>query len=161
MDILEYAKKMEKDGEAFYRSLGKKTKEKGLKNILNELADAEVRHYNLLVEMEKDGNTAGDKTKILTTAKNIFSSIPKDKIDPNFSFPQIDIYKKALDIEKQSREFYEQKAQETDKQNQKELFLKIAEEEKQHYFLIENMLEFMQRPYRWIEFAEWNHLDEY
>jgi rubrerythrin len=161
MEIFEFAKKMEKDGEHYYRSLAKKAEEKGLMGILNELADAEVKHFNFLVEMEKGENSKAAETEILAKAKNIFSNIQKDKIDPNFSFPQIDIYKKALDIEKQSREFYEQKAKETDQQNHKDLFMKIAAEEKKHYFLIENMIEFMKRPYNWIEFAEWNHLDEY
>lgn len=44
---------------------------------------------------------------------------------------------------------------------QKNLLLKLAEEEKKHMFLLENLVEFIPRPETWIENAEFNHLVEY
>ena len=44
---------------------------------------------------------------------------------------------------------------------QKKLLLKLAEEEKKHMFLLENLVEFVSRPETWIENAEFNHLVEY
>jgi rubrerythrin len=45
--------------------------------------------------------------------------------------------------------------------SQKGLFLQIAEEEKKHYWILENILNFISRPQNWLENAEWYHLDEY
>lgn len=44
MNIFEFAMQMEKDGEAFYREIAKKTKNSGLQKIFNTLADEEVVH---------------------------------------------------------------------------------------------------------------------
>ena len=46
MNVFEFAMKMEKDGEAFYREIAKKTNNAGLQKIFNTLADEEVVHYN-------------------------------------------------------------------------------------------------------------------
>lgn len=69
--------------------------------------------------------------------------------------------KKAQDIEKKSRDFYLDKCTIVELQYQKELFLKLAEEEKKHYFLLDNIIEFVSRPETWLENAEFCHLEEY
>ena len=68
---------------------------------------------------------------------------------------------KAQDIEKKSRDFYTEKANEVKQEYQKDIFLKLAEEEKKHYFLLENIIDFISRPETWLENAEFNHLEEY
>lgn len=161
MTVFEFAKKMEKDGEQYYRTLSLQCKEKGLQKILNELADAEVNHYKVILEMEQEKNPLISETVLMTNAKNIFATIGKNRINPESSFPDIDLYKRAQDIEIKSQNFYEQKAEESGNPLHKELFLKIAEQERQHYIIMENMIEFLFRPYSWLENAEWYHLDEY
>ncbi len=42
MDIYDYAIQMEKDGETYYRELGRKSKAEGLQFIFTILADEEV-----------------------------------------------------------------------------------------------------------------------
>ena len=74
---------------------------------------------------------------------------------------QIDAYKKARDIEKKSRDFYLEKAGELSDPTQKELCLKIAEEEQKHYLILDNIIEFISHPDTWLENAEWRHIDEY
>ena len=161
MNIFEFAKKMEKDGEAYYSRLAGYADSNGLRNILEMLSDAERKHYNVLLEMEKGASPVVQETNILDNAKNVFESMDRNFFGPDTPLPQIEAYKKALSIEKVSREFYEQKAGEAGDQSPKAVFLKIAEEEKQHFFLMEEMLKFMQRPYRWLENAEWSHFEEY
>ena len=69
--------------------------------------------------------------------------------------------KKAQDIEKESREFYLQKADEVQDHCQKGIFRKLAEEENKHYFLLDNIIEFVSRPEQWLENAEFHHLEDY
>ena len=45
MNVFDFAMKMEKDGEAFYREIAGKTKNPGLKSIFTTLADEEMEHY--------------------------------------------------------------------------------------------------------------------
>ena len=160
MNIFEYAMQMEKDGENYYRELAQKTNNKGIKTILTMLADEEVKHYNA-VEQMMTTNPQMAETTILTDAKNVFEQIKKGQGAFDIDVGQIQLYKKAQDIEEKSRDFYLEKANRVEKEYQKELFLKLAGEEKKHYFLLENIINFVSRPETWLENAEFFHLEEY
>ncbi|MFO7866613.1 MAG: ferritin family protein [Candidatus Aminicenantes bacterium] len=159
MNILEYAMKMEKDGEDLYREMARSTGDPGLKKILTMLADDEVKHYKIFEGMRKMAEPKMMETRVLSDARNIFTNM--DPAGASDETGHIDMYKKALDIEKKSREFYEDKAKETGSPEEKDLFLKIADEEKKHYFLLENLIQFVNRPQQWLEDAEFNHLEDY
>jgi rubrerythrin len=160
MDIFEYAMQMELDGEAYYRQLVKKVDNNGLKTILTMLADEELKHYNAIDKI-RIGQSQMATTTILTDAKNIFVQLKNTGEEFDVEISQIELYKKAQDIEEKSRDFYLEKANEVDLDYQKELFLKLAEEEKKHYFLLENIIEFVSRTQYWLENAEFCHLEEY
>ncbi len=160
MNIFEYAMQMEKDGENYYRQLVQKTTSKGIKTILTMLADEEVKHYNALVKIQAQKPQMAETT-ILTDARNVFEQMKEGNEKFNIDVNQIELYKEAQKIEERSINFYLEKADEVTEEYQKELFLKLAEEEKKHYFLLENIIEFVSRPQTWLENAEWHHLDEY
>ena len=160
VDILKYAMQMEKDGEEYYRQLVQQTENKGLKSILTMLADEEVKHYKI-IEKIKTERPQPAPAKILARAKNIFAKIKKSDEGLNFGSGQIKLYKKAQDIEKRSEQFYREKANKVAEEYQKELFMVLAEEENKHYFLLENIIQFVSRPQTWVENAEFHHLDEY
>jgi len=58
-------------------------------------------------------------------------------------------------------DYYAEKAEEVESESQKEMLLAIAEEEKRHYFLLDNIIEFVARPDTWLENAEFGKLAEY
>lgn len=160
MDIFKYAMQMEKDGESFYREIAKKTSDKGLKKIVTMLADEEVKHYQA-IERIKQNNYQMTETTVLDDAKNIFIEM-KDRpqrFEPGQE--QIGLYTEAQEIEKKSQQFYQDKAGQTNNDDQKKLFEKLAREEEKHYFLLENIIDFVSRPKQWLENAEWYHLEEY
>ena len=160
MNIFEYAMQMERDGENYYHQLAQQTANIGLKTILTMLADEETKHYNAIEKM-KTADPQMAETKILTDAKNIFVQIKESNEKFGFDIGQTELYKKAQDIEKKSRVFYLEKANEVEEEYQKEIFLRLAEEEKKHFFLLENIIEFVSRPEHWLEDAEFFHLEEY
>jgi rubrerythrin len=160
MDVFEYAMQMEKDGEEFYRQLAQQANNKGLSTILTMLADDEVKHYNAIKTMQTEKPDMPETT-VLTGAKNIFVQMKDSAKHFDLDIKQIDLYKKAQDIEQKSQDFYLQKADEVTDKAQKDVFLKLADEEKKHYFLLENLIEFVSRPERWLENAEFFHLEEY
>jgi rubrerythrin len=73
----------------------------------------------------------------------------------------VDAYIKARDIEKKSQEFYQQKAEELDDPEQQKICLQIAKEEGQHYIILDNLIELLQRPATWVEDAEWRNMEDY
>jgi rubrerythrin len=161
MDILEYAMKMEKDGEQYYRRAAEKVNNKGIKTILSMLADEEVKHYNALARIQAQQPTEMAGTVILADAKNVFEQMNESDEKLDVDAGQTELYKEAQRIEEKSRDFYLEKAEEVSEEQQKELFLRLAEEEKKHYFLLENIIEFVSRPEHWLENAEFCHLEEY
>jgi len=160
MTIFEYALQMEKDGETYYRKLVQQTTNKGIQTILTMLADEEVKHYNAIKKMQTSIPEM-EETTILTDAKNIFVQIKESGECFDFDVGESELYKKARDIEQASRKFYLEKTNEVEPGRQKELFLQLAEEEKKHYFLLENIIEFISRPQHWLEDAEFYHLEEF
>ena len=159
-NIFEYAMQMEKDGEDYYRQLAQKAGNKGMKTILTMLADEEVKHYNTLEKIQTQ-KTQIAESEILTDAKNVFVQIKESGDSFNFDINEVELYKKALDIEKKSRDFYTEKANELTEEYQKELFLNLADEEQKHYVLMDNIIEFVSQPEQWLENAEFFHLEEY
>lgn len=161
MEIFEYAMQMEKDGENFYRKASEESPNRGVKTILTMLADEEVRHYNVIEKMKSAEPPQLADSTILTDAKNVFAQLKESGEKFTSQTNQIKLYQKALDIEKQSRDFYTEKAGEVSDKSPKELFLRLAREEQKHYVLVENIIDFVSRPDTWLENAEFYHLDEY
>ena len=159
MDIYDYAMQMEKDGENFYRELSSKTKNAGLKTILVMLADAEVKHYRLFHNMKENESIAVADTPILNDVKNIFIQM-KEKKQFDVDAAQIELYKRAQGIERKTRDFYLEQADKA-APPQKGAFLKIADEEKRHYLILENIINFVKQPDIWLENPEWYHMEEY
>ena len=140
MDIFEFAMKMEEDGEAYYRRMASEVKDDGLKVILSMLAEDEVKHHTILMQMKRALVPSMAETKVLSGAKNVFQDLQGQDEAHDFGISEIDRLKKAQEIEKTSEDFYNGKAREVEIEGQRELFLQIAEEERKHYFLLENVI---------------------
>lgn len=160
MDIYEFAMKMEKDGENYYRELAMMTANTGLRKIFTMLANAEVVHHNIFKKMKENEKVEAVVTKILPEVKNIFEKMREEE-KPDIQITQNDLYKKAQEIEKESMDFYLKHADEVNSPDQKEIFIRIAAEEKKHYFILEELVNFVSRPDTWLENPEWYHLEEY
>jgi rubrerythrin len=159
-NIFEYAMQMEKDGEDYYRQLAQQAGSDGMRAILTMLADEEVKHYDALKKIQSQ-KTQIVESGILTDAKNVFAQIKESGESFDFDISQADLYKKAREIEKKSKDFYTEKANEVTEEYQKELFLKLADEEKKHYVLMDNIIDFVSKPEQWLENAEFFHLEDY
>jgi rubrerythrin len=160
MDIYKYAMQMELDGRHFYQDLAEKTKNAGIKSILTMMAESEAKHYNVILDMQKNDKAQYSKdTEVLTKVKNIFMKMKEEKeIDVDVS--QVEFYKKALEIETDSEKFYLERADEEKEPHRKEIFLTLAKEEKSHCVLLENIVNLVSQPDNWIENSEWYNIDE-
>lgn len=161
MNIFEFAMKMEMDGEAYYRDLALKSKIPALQKVLGMLADDELVHYQVVKNLRDHSPATLAESTVLKDAKNVFTQLKGQKIEFELKGTEINLYKKALEIENKSEDFYREKADEVEGAEIKELLLKIAAQERHHGFLVENLIVFLLRPQTWIENAEFNHLDEY
>ena len=160
MDIYKFAMQMELDGRHFYQDLAKKTKNAGIKSVLTMMAESEAKHYNVILDMQKNDKTEYSKdVEVLTKIKNIFAKMKEEKeIDVDVS--QVEFYKKASEIEADSEKFYLERADEEKDPHRKEIFLTLANEEKGHCILLENLVNLVSQPDSWIENSEWYNIDE-
>jgi rubrerythrin len=162
MNIYKYAMKMEIDGENFYRSLADKAESEGIRNILTMLADEELKHFETLKRMsnnELDVEMASSDS--LQDVKNIFADIQENNIETGSDAEQIDLYRKAQEHEEQSYQFYLEKSEQAEKESEKAIFLKLANEEKKHMILMGNIADFVAQPDLWVADAEFNRMDDY
>jgi len=159
MDIFAYAMQMEKDGEIYYRELSAQTKNKGIENILTRLADAEVIHYNIFQAMKRNEEILEIDSKSLEDIKNIFARLKEDGQSEGAS-TQVVLYRKAQDLEKKTRDFYLEKAEESKDKIEKAIFQKVANEEKKHYLILGNIIDFVEKPDTWLENPEWYRIEE-
>ncbi len=159
MDIYKFAMQMELDGRHFYLDLAKKTENAGIKSVLTMMAESESKHYNVILDMQKNDKTEYSKdAEVLTKIKNIFSKMKEEKeIDVDVS--QVEFYKKAMEIEADSEKFYLERAGEEKDPHRKEIFLTLAKEEKGHCILMENIVNLVSQPDSWIENSEWYDVD--
>jgi len=160
MNIFEFAMEKEKYSEDYYRQLAGKSNNKGLETVFNMLADEEAKHYKIVSDMKEGVAPDLAEMTVLSDAKGVFAKMRESAQDFDFDVSQTELYRKAQKIEKQSQDFYLEKANEVEK-TQKEIFLRLAEQEKKHYFLLENIIDFVSKPETWLENAEFHHLEEY
>jgi rubrerythrin len=161
MKVFDFAIKMEQDAEKFYRDLAAKSQDQGVQFILNGLADDEVKHAQILRELEKGAAPDMAQTTILDGAKNVFTGMAARKAFEAVGTDQPALYEQALEMERKSRDFYQTQADAAALKPVREVFLRLADQEGRHMFLLQNMIEFISRPKTWLENAEFNHLEEY
>ena len=163
MDIFDYAMQMEKDGEQYYCELAEASSDPGLTTILKMLAFEEARHFNVLRDMKAGSKAQIETSTLRADVKNIFQELQDADTPLDFTGPQIGAYRKAQDLERKSREFYESKADEAGSPEAKACLLKIAREEALHYQMLDTLALFISRsePGQWLENAEWFHAEDY
>ncbi len=160
MNIFDYAMQMETESQNYYRNLAEHAANEGLKTIFNMLADEETKHYGFVEKMKMKKADKIPDTTILPDAKAVFQRMAHSE---NFDFKdeQLELYKKAQDIESKSKEFYLHKIDEVEEKAEKKAFNLLAKQEEKHYWLLQNIIDFVSRPQFWLENAEWYHLDEF
>jgi len=158
MNIFEFAMQKERDAENFYRDLAGKAKSPGLRKIFNMLADAEIRHFEVVRHMQESAPDVPPAT-ILDDAVATFREMRRNKdYDVGYEERQVEVYEKARAMEKESCDFYTQQAEETDDETSAEIFRQLAGQESMHYRLVDHLAEFVIRPRLWFENGEYSHI---
>eukprot|EP01029_Cantina_marsupialis_P029503 TRINITY_DN78128_c0_g1_i1.p2 TRINITY_DN78128_c0_g1~~TRINITY_DN78128_c0_g1_i1.p2 ORF type:complete len:156 (-),score=30.19 TRINITY_DN78128_c0_g1_i1:743-1210(-) len=154
MNVYEYAMKVEKEGEAYYREMCSKASNPGLKRIFTMLADEEVKHYNLFKNMMNKDNVDFDKLDIITDTQTIFNTLLEEKDNVQLDSEHIQYYKDAIEREANSQNFYIENSKKLEDSKEKEVFIKIADEEKKHKKILEEIVIYLEEPADWVASAE-------
>lgn len=161
MDIFKFAMEKEKFSEEYYRDLARRANHAGLRNILTMLADEEAKHYRTVKQMKAGTADTLADTPILAHARKMFEKMKHSTETFDFHISEADLYRKAVEIERKSKDFYLEKAEEAKDPGQEKIFRRLADEENKHQLLMENFVSFVSRPETYLEDAEFCHFDDY
>lgn len=149
MDIIEFALKMELDGKAFYEKAAREAGHKELAEIFHYLAEEEQRHFEFFKKL-RDGEVTAAATALtpgsMKATKNIFVDFIKGEQTADFGDQERSAWKEALAFEEKAVKLYSEEADKESDASRKELLKKIADEERTHVYLIDNMLSYMSDP---------------
>lgn len=153
MNAYEYALKLEREGEKYYRELAASSPHPGLKAAFNILADEEVRHCKAIEDMMNTSCFDPEKLDMMLDADTIHKKlIDRDSVD--FNSDEIKFYREAIQREDEAGVFYVEKAKEAKNEHERELFLKLAQEEQKHVEILQEILDFIEEPQQLIAAAE-------
>lgn len=162
MDIFDLAMEKEKFAQNYYHDMAEKTTHVGFRSIFNMLAGEEEKHLRIVQNMKEQIHPKEiTNVDVIKDSRAIFAKMKGRQDHFDTAEDEIEVYKKAREIEADSRKYYMEKADESDDPKIKEVFGKLAEEERKHYFLLDNIVELVSRPQQWLENPEWYHLEEY
>ncbi len=160
MNNLEFAIKMELDGQKYYLEQANKNKGNNIEKVFLLLAEAEKEHAALLSKRLKEEDYILDATN-LTEIKSVFHGLKDYKASDVRKTTQLDVYRLAVDIEEKSIELYKEMLDEASSDKDKELFNFLLEEENQHLLMFEELQKMLTRPEEWVESAEFGVREDY
>ena len=161
MNVFDFAMQMEKDGKTHYEKLAAGTPIVGLKNIFSMLAADEQKHFETIQAMKTGANDAMAGSIALDEAKNVFQGLMNDRTLPGVLKKDLDGYLYAMKVEADSVKLYEDMAKKENRADVVQLLLKIANEEKKHYNIMENLYDFVLAPQNFLAWGEFSNLKEF
>ncbi|NLV76060.1 MAG: ferritin family protein [Tissierellia bacterium] len=161
MKPLEFAIKMELDGEQYYLKQAKINEGNSLKTIFLNLARDERKHANILENKAKELDYELKDSKTLEEYKNVFEDLDDFQVEIKEIPSQLDAYRMALEKEKESIELYEKMLEDAVNEKEEMLFKFLIKEEKEHYRLLNDLVLLVSRPEEWVESAEFGLREDY
>jgi len=161
MDVFDFALNMEKDAKQLYEKLAGKTTHPGLKKIFTDLAADEQKHYEIFLILREEKAAFMADSKALEGAKNIFEGMLREKEALPSIEGDLEGYRYAMSIEAKSFRFYEEAAEREQSENVRSLLLRIAEEERKHFSIVQNVYDFVNAPNQYLAWREFSNIEEF
>ena len=161
MNIFDCAIRKEEEARGYYEELAANTDVPELKNLFSMLAASEQEHYDALIKMKERIDPQKSRFAALQEATCLFTPlltkrnlITELKDDP-------DAYRHAVKREEEDVRFYEDLAAKAQDEGSRELLLMIADEERKHLSIVENIFSFVESPKTYLAWGEFSNLKEY
>ncbi|HHT97200.1 MAG TPA: ferritin family protein [Clostridiales bacterium] len=161
MKTIEFAIKMELEGQKYYLEQAEKNKENTLCEVFKRLAEEEKMHANILKKKFDSEEYELNHSTIVEDTRNVFSNLKKDFLSNEELPKQINVYREALEIEKKSIELYSKMLEESSDENDKKLFEFLIKEENKHQFLFDDIIAMLLKTDEWVEAAEFGIRKDY
>lgn len=161
MNTLEFAIKMELDGEKYYTEQAEINKNNSLQAVCLLLAEDERHHAEILQNKLAALSYELKDRDTLSAAKNIFEGISNFKNELKGIPSQLDFYAMALEKEKQSIQLYEGFLSEAADDQEKKLYQYLIKQEEYHRAILDALVTMISHADEWVESAEFGIRKEY
>jgi rubrerythrin len=161
MNVFDCAIKMEEEAGLFYQALAAHTPDAELKNLFTMLSEAEKEHHDALVGMKESIDPQKIEFAALSQAACLFKPLlaKRDLMAQLEKTP--DAYRLVVEQEEKGVQLYLELAAQTEDAANRELLLRIAEEERKHLSIVENIYSFVESPKTFLVSGEFSNLKEY
>jgi len=152
---------MEEDATAFYKRVSDASTIPEIKNLLSLLAEAEQEHRDALVKMKQTLEPQKVGFSVLQNASCVFRPLlgKRDLMEELKNDP--DAYRHIARREEEDVRFYEDLAAKVQDRESRELLLMIADEERKHLSIVENIYSFVESPKSYLAWGEFSNIKEY
>ncbi|OGR27766.1 MAG: ferritin [Desulfuromonadales bacterium GWD2_54_10] len=161
MNVFDFALRMELDGKSYYEKLAAETAQIGLKNIFINLAADEQKHYETIEALRDNTAIKMVDSNVLENTKNMFLDLIKDKSIVDSMRKTLDAYLHARKIEADSIRLYEDMAKKESNAEIAQVLQRIANEEKKHFNIMDNLYDYTLAPQNYLAWAEFSNLKEF
>jgi rubrerythrin len=155
-DAIKTAIQMEKDGFAFYKKAAAQTKSQAGQDLFESLAQDEEVHLDVFQKMFEDqiGREEWDDLVNSSIKYQDLSVFPKDLTSKEGADPDVndlDAIRMAMDSEKEAIEYYTEIWTTVTDEDIKKIVDKIIDQEKNHYFLLQQEFDHLDSTGAWYE----------
>jgi len=161
MNILEFAIKMEREGEAFYLEQAALFPEGELGPVARFLAGEERRHAEILQSRMKELPYNLEDVQVPDGIQGVFAREPEEMGNWGALSAQTAFYRLGAQKEDESIRLYEELREQRETEEDKTLFSYLVRQERQHLELLEQLSEMLRRSDEWVESAEFGIRPEY
>ncbi|NLJ40347.1 MAG: ferritin family protein [Clostridiales bacterium] len=161
MHLLEFALKMELDGEKYYMEQAEKFKDTNLHIVFKALARDERKHADIIrFRMDRVAPDLLD-SDALDQYRNVFQGAGDFKSAIKFTLDQLDIYYLALEKEQESIDLYKKMLSEAANYYDQRTFQFLIKEEESHLEILDDIVSHVSKARDWVEDAEFGIREEY
>jgi len=160
MNAIKIAFKMEKDAIEFYGEASRKTNYPAGKKMFETVILDEKRHLEFISRLLKGLDFQPEDTHPMENIRTVFEEM-KDQMMEKIEATQdeLEVISVAMQMETEGISFYRKLFDEAEKEKEKILFSKLAEEEEQHYKIFANTYNFLKDTGNWFMWEEHSIVD--
>jgi rubrerythrin len=161
MNVFDCAIKMEEEAALYYDALAASAADPELKNLFTMLSAAEKEHHDALVQLQESIDPAKFEFKALDQAACLFKPLLAKRDQVALLQETPDAYRLVVAQEEQGVQLYQSLADQTKDAGSREVLLKIADQERKHLSIVENIYAFVESPKTFLASGEFSNLKEY
>ena len=161
MNVFDCAIKMEKEAKLYYEALAVSAADPELKNLFTMLAQAEQEHHDALVQLQGSVDPQKAQFTALDQAACLFKPLlaKRELVAQLQETP--DAYQMVVAQEEKGVQLYLELAAQTKDEGTRQVLLRIADEERKHLSIVENIYAFVESPKTFLVSGEFSNLKEY